>query len=66
MSNTVETIGKLKIRGYAGQHDESGASIVNEAETLMFGTPASYNFESHAEYERFAKELVRRWNSFEK
>lgn len=63
---TVKTVGKLHIDGWAGQHDEAGASIRNEDGTIHLTTPQATQFKDWQEYQRFAKELVERWNAGEK
>jgi len=62
----MKKIGRLRIDGWQGGHDEAGASIRNEDNTIHFSTPGYDAFgRNWEEYTRFAEELVARWNSQE-
>jgi hypothetical protein len=65
---------KMKIVGWAGAHDEHGAFIqLGDDERIRFRTPPIYDFGNNlgegnnnwSEYQKFAHDLVDRWNSQE-
>jgi hypothetical protein len=62
----MKKIGRLRIDGWQGQHDEAGASIRNEDNTIHFSTPGWDTFGMNWDaYTEFAEVLVARWNAQE-
>jgi hypothetical protein len=62
MNMNLNNIGKLKISGYRGQHDEAVITIVNESRDILFSLPSADVFENWSDYVGFAQELIDGWN----
>lgn len=51
-----------KIEGWAGEHDECGASIVDEHGKPVCTTPGRHHFNSFTEYYKHAEMVVEKLN----